>query len=229
MLCLRDVADRLDAEQRRQTELLIMLAERHRDTPQVGRTLTQHAVPITFGVKVAGWLTGVLDAADTLAFARGRLAVPAGRRGRHPGGLRRARPAPWAARPRGGVLAPRRGNGELAGATHPDALAHRTWSVHRDRRRAGHGDRRLRAPRGRCRHAVAARDRRAGRGERRRFVDNAAQAQSCAVGADPPGSAGHAGTRGDAPPGLGDQPSTSGRTAPGTSSGRRCATSAGGR
>ena len=78
VLCLRDVADRLDAEQRRQTELLIMLAEGHRDTPQVGRTLTQHAVPITFGVKVAGWLAGVLDAADTLAFARGRLAVQLG-------------------------------------------------------------------------------------------------------------------------------------------------------
>jgi 3-carboxy-cis,cis-muconate cycloisomerase len=34
-----------------------------------GRTLTQHAVPITFGLKVAGWLTGVLDAGDALAAA----------------------------------------------------------------------------------------------------------------------------------------------------------------
>ena len=30
----------------------------------VARTLTQHAVPTTFGLKVAGWLTGVLDAYD---------------------------------------------------------------------------------------------------------------------------------------------------------------------
>ena len=31
------------------------------------RTLTQHAVPTTFGLKAAGWLTGVLDAYDDLA------------------------------------------------------------------------------------------------------------------------------------------------------------------
>jgi len=30
----------------------------------VARTLTQHAVPTTFGLKAAGWLTGVLDAYD---------------------------------------------------------------------------------------------------------------------------------------------------------------------
>ncbi len=35
-----------------------------------GRTLTQHAVPITFGLKAAGWLTGVLDARDQLAALR---------------------------------------------------------------------------------------------------------------------------------------------------------------
>jgi 3-carboxy-cis,cis-muconate cycloisomerase len=34
-----------------------------------GRTLTQHAVPITFGLKAAGWLQGVLDARDALAAA----------------------------------------------------------------------------------------------------------------------------------------------------------------
>lgn len=32
------------------------LAERHRDTPMVGRTLLQQAVPITFGLKAARWL-----------------------------------------------------------------------------------------------------------------------------------------------------------------------------
>jgi 3-carboxy-cis,cis-muconate cycloisomerase len=31
-----------------------------------GRTLTQHAVPITFGLKAAAWLAGVLDAADAV-------------------------------------------------------------------------------------------------------------------------------------------------------------------
>jgi 3-carboxy-cis,cis-muconate cycloisomerase len=32
------------------------LADRHRHTVMAGRTLTQHAVPTTFGLKVAGWL-----------------------------------------------------------------------------------------------------------------------------------------------------------------------------
>lgn len=48
------------------------LAEAHRDTPMVARTLTQHAVPTTFGFRVAAWLTAVLDADDDLA----RLAFP---------------------------------------------------------------------------------------------------------------------------------------------------------
>jgi 3-carboxy-cis,cis-muconate cycloisomerase len=43
---------------------LAELVETHRDTPMAGRTLTQHAVPITFGLKAAGWLSLVLDAAD---------------------------------------------------------------------------------------------------------------------------------------------------------------------
>lgn len=41
---------------------LVCLADEHRASIMVGRTLTQHAAPITFGVKVAGWLDGV-DAA----------------------------------------------------------------------------------------------------------------------------------------------------------------------
>ncbi|GIF74516.1 3-carboxy-cis,cis-muconate cycloisomerase [Asanoa siamensis] len=38
------------------------LARTHRDTPMVGRTLLQQAVPTTFGLTAAGWLAG-LDAA----------------------------------------------------------------------------------------------------------------------------------------------------------------------
>ncbi|WP_243058503.1 lyase family protein [Nocardioides sp. SR21] len=48
------------------------LAEQHRDTPMVARTLTQHAVPTTFGFRVAAWLTAVLDADEDLA----RLTFP---------------------------------------------------------------------------------------------------------------------------------------------------------
>ena len=52
---------------------LAQLADEHRDTPMVARTLTQHAIPTTFGFRVAAWLTAVLDAYDDLA----RLRFPA--------------------------------------------------------------------------------------------------------------------------------------------------------
>src|SRR4051812_49037818 len=38
------------------------LAEQHRDTPMIARTLMQQAEPTTFGLKAAGWLAAVLDA-----------------------------------------------------------------------------------------------------------------------------------------------------------------------
>ncbi|MHC0430204.1 nitrosuccinate lyase [Streptomyces sp. O3] len=46
---------------------LARLAREHRDTPMAGRTLTQHAVPTTFGLKAATWLQGVLDAHQRVA------------------------------------------------------------------------------------------------------------------------------------------------------------------
>lgn len=66
MLCARDVLDRLRAESAAQVAALAELADRHRDTVMAGRSLTQHAVPISFGVKAASWLQGVLDAAEEL-------------------------------------------------------------------------------------------------------------------------------------------------------------------
>ncbi|MCW2835016.1 MAG: fumarate lyase [Nocardioides sp.] len=72
-LCLRDVADTIASEVAGQVSRLAELAGEHRSTLMAGRTLAQHAVPITFGSKVTGWLTGVLDAADRL----GALALPA--------------------------------------------------------------------------------------------------------------------------------------------------------
>ena len=67
MLCARDAVQATLGSLREQVRLLSDLAERHRDTPMVARTLTQHAVPTTFGLKAALWLTGVLDAYDDLA------------------------------------------------------------------------------------------------------------------------------------------------------------------
>jgi 3-carboxy-cis,cis-muconate cycloisomerase len=55
------------------------LAERHRHTLLPARTLLQHALPTTFGLKAAGWLTAALQVADRLAWARDeRLAVELG-------------------------------------------------------------------------------------------------------------------------------------------------------
>lgn len=58
------------ADLRRTAATLRDLAAEHRDTPMVARTLTQHAVPTTFGLKAAGWRSLVLDAADRLAALR---------------------------------------------------------------------------------------------------------------------------------------------------------------
>ncbi|MEP7089856.1 MAG: lyase family protein [Nocardioidaceae bacterium] len=52
---------------------LAALADLHRDTPCVARTLTQQAMPTTVGFRVAGWLAGVLDALDLV---RGCLPLP---------------------------------------------------------------------------------------------------------------------------------------------------------
>ncbi|MFE6690500.1 3-carboxy-cis,cis-muconate cycloisomerase [Streptomyces sp. NPDC057743] len=57
---------------------LARLAAEHRATPMPGRTLTQHAVPTTFGLKAAGWRSLVLDARDRLTVVRGSLPAQLG-------------------------------------------------------------------------------------------------------------------------------------------------------
>lgn len=55
------------------------LAEAHRSTPVVGRTLLQQALPTTFGLKAAGWLIALLEARQALVRVREeRLAVQFG-------------------------------------------------------------------------------------------------------------------------------------------------------
>lgn len=61
-LVLRDVREQLARELRRTGDALAGLVQRHRATLMVGRTLTQHALPISFGLKASSWLAGV-DAA----------------------------------------------------------------------------------------------------------------------------------------------------------------------
>ncbi|MGW7528296.1 3-carboxy-cis,cis-muconate cycloisomerase [Streptomyces sp. NPDC054783] len=57
---------------------LARLAAEHRDTAMPGRTLTQHAVPTTFGLKAAGWRSLVLDATDRLTRVRDSLPAQLG-------------------------------------------------------------------------------------------------------------------------------------------------------
>jgi len=59
VLQLRAALGDIDAHLVQLGDVLAHLAERHRNTPQVGRTWMQHALPITFGLKVAGWLDAV--------------------------------------------------------------------------------------------------------------------------------------------------------------------------
>ena len=55
------------------------LAAAHHDTVMIGRTLLQQAVPVTFGLVAAGWLTGLDEARAGLDRVRaGRLAVQFG-------------------------------------------------------------------------------------------------------------------------------------------------------
>ncbi|MFI7336569.1 3-carboxy-cis,cis-muconate cycloisomerase [Streptomyces sp. NPDC050085] len=54
------------------------LAATHRLTAMPGRTLTQHAVPTTFGLKAAGWRALALDARDRLRAVRAALPVQLG-------------------------------------------------------------------------------------------------------------------------------------------------------
>jgi len=55
------------------------LADRHRTTVMAARTLLQHALPTTFGLKAAGWLAAIVEArSELIRVRRGRLAVQFG-------------------------------------------------------------------------------------------------------------------------------------------------------
>ncbi|MGH2856692.1 MAG: lyase family protein, partial [Solirubrobacteraceae bacterium] len=67
-------------------EAAATLADAHRATAMIGRTLLQQALPTTFGLRAAGWLVGIDEAVAELARVRDRrLAVqmggPVGARG----------------------------------------------------------------------------------------------------------------------------------------------------
>jgi 3-carboxy-cis,cis-muconate cycloisomerase len=78
MLVAARTLDLVLADLTRTERALARLAAEHRDTAMPGRTLTQHAVPTTFGLKAAGWRSLVLDARDRVRTVRDRLPAQLG-------------------------------------------------------------------------------------------------------------------------------------------------------
>jgi 3-carboxy-cis,cis-muconate cycloisomerase len=69
----------IDADLARAAGAAADLADAHRTSIMIGRTLLQQAVPVTFGLIAAGWLTSLDEARDGLAaVASRRLAVQFG-------------------------------------------------------------------------------------------------------------------------------------------------------
>ncbi|GAA2910630.1 MULTISPECIES: 3-carboxy-cis,cis-muconate cycloisomerase [Streptomyces] len=78
MLVAAGTLDLVLADLGRTEQALARLAAEHRDTAMPGRTLTQHAVPTTFGLKAAGWRALVLDARDRTTAVRDALPAQLG-------------------------------------------------------------------------------------------------------------------------------------------------------
>lgn len=78
MLLARDALAAVSGSLARASAHLAALADTHRDAVMAGRTLTQHAVPVTFGLTAAQWLVGVLDADGQARAVRAALPVQCG-------------------------------------------------------------------------------------------------------------------------------------------------------
>lgn len=66
MLMARNTVRALLADVKGTTAALARLAEQHAETLCVGRSLTQHSLPFTFGLKAAQWFSGLAAAARRL-------------------------------------------------------------------------------------------------------------------------------------------------------------------
>lgn len=75
VLQLRAYLLRFEADLAALSSALARLAEAHRQTPVIGRTWMQHALPVTFGLKAAGWLDAVERHRTRLVELRPRLLV----------------------------------------------------------------------------------------------------------------------------------------------------------
>jgi 3-carboxy-cis,cis-muconate cycloisomerase len=75
VLQIRQALDILDVDLASLCAGLMQLAEKHRSTPMAARTLMQHALPTTFGAKVAGWLDAMNRPRERFAETRARVLV----------------------------------------------------------------------------------------------------------------------------------------------------------
>ncbi len=73
VLRLRDLLDLADRRLGSLVDSLAGTADRHRHTVMAGRTRTQQAVPVSFGLKAAGWLLPLVRQRTRLAELRPRL------------------------------------------------------------------------------------------------------------------------------------------------------------
>jgi 3-carboxy-cis,cis-muconate cycloisomerase len=79
MLLARRALEVIEADLGAAADQAAALAEAHADTVMAGRTLLQQAVPVTFGLVAAGWLTALDDSRHELSRLRAtRLAVQFG-------------------------------------------------------------------------------------------------------------------------------------------------------
>jgi len=75
VLQIRAALDLVEGDLRAISESLAALAAAHRDTPMVGRSNLQQAVPVTFGYKMAGLLSAIERHRERLAQLRPRVLV----------------------------------------------------------------------------------------------------------------------------------------------------------
>ncbi len=79
MLVARRALEPILADAAAAADACAHLAEAHRATPMVARTLLQQALPTSFGLRAAGWMVGVDEARARLAHVReGELAAQMG-------------------------------------------------------------------------------------------------------------------------------------------------------
>jgi 3-carboxy-cis,cis-muconate cycloisomerase len=78
MLVARRAGALIDEDLSGLCEACADLCQRHRSTLMVGRTLLQHALPITFGLKAAGWLVSATEGRSALRWVDRRLPVQLG-------------------------------------------------------------------------------------------------------------------------------------------------------